>query len=265
MKKHNNHQSGFTLTLVCIAIVLIGAVGAAGYMTLKNKDSSTVENTEPTTETTSQSDTKQTPAEEPIKLYNIGLESIDDIVIDQYATRDFMTSSMKGFYIFGDSLPGNRLNPNFEYSSVRADAKVVSAIEGVVTHINQQNENGQSDYEVFVQPKEGSKWMIGYDHLINVAVSEGDKVKVGSILGNPGVQNNGLSRFEIQINDETAGLHYCPTELLHESVRDKISAYLTSMMQSWESKTGLELYDTNAQSPVGCTKTTLTPAAAEGR
>ncbi len=81
------------------------------------------------------------------------------------------------------------------------------------------------------------------------------------------MQNNGLLRFEIQINKDENGAttHYCPTTLLATGVKEKWLADLTAMQNKWESTTGLELYDLAAQDPVGCTAKTLTPQQAEGR
>jgi hypothetical protein len=80
------------------------------------------------------------------------------------------------------------------------------------------------------------------------------------------VQNNGLIRFEVQINKDLGGetTHYCPTTLLDKDVKVEVEEQLLEMQRSWESVTGKELYDTDAQDPIGCLKTTLTPAEAEG-
>lgn len=137
-------------------------------------------------------------------------------------------------------------------------------VDGIVRFIKQQPDS--KDYEVFIQPKEGSVWTIGYDHLTDVSVKKGQTVKAGDALGKPAVQNNGLLRFEIQINKDENGqtTHYCPTTLLAASVKDKWLTELTTMQNSWETKTGLELYDLTAQDPVGCLAKTLTPQQAEG-
>jgi hypothetical protein len=127
-----------------------------------------------------------------------------------------------------------------------------------------------NDFEVFLQPKDGSAWTIGYDHLVNVSVQRGDVIKAGTLLGQPARQNNGLLRFELQINQDIgpsnnpATTHFCPTLLLDASVRDKLLAELTAMMNGWESFSGLELYDPARQAPIGCITPMMTVAQASG-
>jgi hypothetical protein len=209
-------------------------------------------------------------ANEPVPvLYNLGIESLDSIQFDQNALREFAQFGLKGFYIFGDALSGGRRNPNFEYSSLKEGTRVVSAIDGVVVNIERQAES--NDFEVFIQPKDGSAWTLAYDHLVNVTLQRGDVVKVGTVLGNPARQNNGLLRFELQINQDIGpdgptrkSMHFCPTLLLDVSVRDQLTAALTTMMNGWETFSGLELYDPSRHTPVGCTKPMMTPEEAQG-
>lgn len=174
---------------------------------------------------------------------------------------------LKGFYVFGEKLGGKtdtRLNPNFEYASLKSGSKVISAIDGIVAFIKEQAES--KDSEVFIQPKEGSAWTIGYDHISNVVVKKGAAIKAGDTIGEPAIQNNGLFRFEIQINkdENSSTVHYCPSTLLAASVADKWLADLMAMQDKWESTTGLELYDVSSQTPTGCLKKTMTPSQAEG-
>ena len=147
----------------------------------------------------------------------------------------------------------------------RSGTEVISSIDGIVVNTREQNE-GKTDYELFIQPKEGSVWTLAYDHLVNVKVKKGDSVKAGDLLGNPASQNNGSYRFELQVNkDSDTTTHVCPSTLVASSVKEKLLGELKTMLQSWESQTGVELYDVAAQNPVGCIKTTLSPAEAEGR
>lgn len=198
---------------------------------------------------------KQTESD-PV-LYNFGLLNLDEVLITEQAVGEYENNGLKGFYIFGDNLPGGRINPNFEFASVKDGVKVVSATDGVVMFIRQQTDSG--DAEVFVQSAEGSIWTIGYDHLTNLSVKQGDKVKVGDPLGEPAVQNNGLRRFEIQINKDqnSRTTHICPSVLLASSVKEKLLAELIDMQNSWEATTGIELYDIAKQNPAGCLSQSL--------
>ncbi len=257
MKKLN--QAGFHAVEVVIVFLVVGVIGFVGWQVFKTKG-------EPSNQTQAgQQNESKDETEADVELQNFGLESLDDVDVTSQALRDFQSQGLKGFYVFGDKLSGGRTNPNFEFASLKAGTKVVAAIDGVVGFVKQQSETG--DYEVFLQPKENSVWTIGYDHLINVKVKQGDAVKAGDKIGEPAMQNNGFTRFEIQINKDENGstTHYCPSTLVAASVKDKLLADLAAMQQNWESTSGLELYDTAAQSPVGCIMKTLTPAQAEGR
>ncbi len=257
MNKHN--QNGFSLIIVVVIVLIVAATGffvltktssnANNQGDMRNQKSQVVENVEP----------------ETLELRNLGLTSFSDVLVSGDALRDYNSQGLKGFYVFGDKLPGNRVNPNFEFSSLKPNTKVVSAIDGVVAFIKQQN--GDEDMEVFIQPKEGSAWTIGYDHLTKLAVKKGDSIKAGDLIGEPVLQGNGLPRFEIQINKDENGetTHYCPSSLLAESVKMTQLDQLKVMLQSWEQTSGFDLYDIEAQNPVGCKKLTLSVAEAEGR
>jgi hypothetical protein len=264
MRNKNFGQSGLGHMAVLLVVVVIAIIGIVGWRVIENSAG------KPSNQTANSSTpaSENSPTDEPdVALHNLGLASLDSVVISQDAVREYADKGLKGFYPFGDKLGGKddtRLNPNFEFSSMEAGTKLISPIDGVVTFIKQQSES--SDYEVFVQPKNNSAWTIGFDHVTNLSVKKDAKIKVGDSIGEPSVQNNGQYRFEIQINKDSGGVttHYCPSNLLIQSVRAKILGELTAMQTSWESTTGLELYDVAAQNPVGCIKKTMTSSEAEG-
>ena len=252
------NEKGFHILPVLLIIAVLGVVGFAGWQVAsksKDKDASN----------TSDQLANSTGSEPDIALQNFGIASLDSVDVTTQATREFTSNKLKGFYIFGDSLSGGRINPNFEFASLKTGTKLVAAIDGVIGFIKEQPDT--KDSEVFLQPKDGSAWTIGYDHVVNVAVKKGDSVKAGAVLGEPAMQNNGLTRFEIQINKDEGGIttHYCPSTLLAASVKDNLLAALGTMQDNWEKTTGLELYDLTAQNPAGCLKTAITPEQAEGR
>lgn len=263
--KQKNYQSGFGLLPVILVIFVVAAVGFATFMVFKNKTTANI-NDEARTERRSTENSQNNPEGELV-IHNFGLDTLSSINITTDVTRDFKLSGHKGFYGFGEVLPGTpvRHNPNFEFASLKEDAVIVSAIDGVVVHINAQAES--TDSEVFIQPFENSKWMIGYDHVINLNVKKGDKVKAGDRIGTPARQNNGLLRFEFQINKRNASeeVHICPSTLLESSIKDSYVQQLISMQNDWEKITGLELYNATVQNPAGCTMKEMTPAYAEGR
>lgn len=263
MKKLNNNESGFSIIEVIIIVVVVAVLGLVGWRLLsKSKGTDSKQSRQ---NSSTGNSTKSDSNEPDLVLQNIGLQSIEDVEVTMQAVREYSSNGLKGFYVFGDKLSGGRINPNFEYASLRSGAKVVSAIDGVVSFIKEQPES--KDWEVFIQPKDGSMWTVGYDHITNVAVKKGAVIRSGDVIGEPAVQNNGLLRFELQINKDENGTttHYCPSTLLAASAKDRYLNELTSMQNKWETSTKLELYDVSAQNPAGCLKKTLTVAEAEGR
>jgi hypothetical protein len=247
MIKHN--QNGFGVVAIIAVLAVIALAVFIAYRMLGVSDSQQNQQTG----SQQQSD--------DFALHNFGMNSLDSVLISNDATREYTKNKHKGFYFFGDQLADTgKINPNFEFASIKPDTKIISAIDGVVVHIEKQAES--NDYEVFLQTYEGSQWMLAYDHLTNVQVKQGDTVKVGDELGEPAIQGNGLLRFEIQINKKQSDgneVGFCPSSLLAADIKDDTLRQLEAMMQQWESTSGLELYDITAQSPVGCLGETVKP------
>lgn len=191
-------------------------------------------------------------AEDTLELKNLGTD-LSNLIVDNNVLREYKTNGIKGFYTFGEKLPGkNILNPNFEYASLRSSTKVISPIDGVIAFIRPQEDT--KDYEVFIQTFEGSIWTISMDHLIKLEVKKGDKVSIGDVIGYPNIQGNGTYRFEIQINKDKDGKtsYYCPTFLLESNAREILGKKITDMEKSWESVSKLDLYSIEKEKYPGC-------------
>lgn len=235
MKKHKHKKLLIALPILVVIIIVAGAI----IFNLKMK-------------------------EPPIVLENVGVD-LEQMNYDQDAINQSNNGDMKAFSIFGDIIPknDNSQNPNFDFRSLKEGVKVISAIDGVVVSVMNQSDSGDS--EVWVRPTKYSIWTISYDHLTNLQVKKGDKVKVGQVLGSPFNTGNGSAWFEFQVNKGFVfnTKHICPTTLLGAN-KDTITAQLTSTMNKWEQLTGKDLYDEAKQNPIGCIKQTLSPADAEG-
>lgn len=170
--------------------------------------------------------------------------------------------------LFGQKLPKSpgqpqRINPNFEFRSLNSPIDIISAIDGVVVFIKEQPE--ANDYELFLSTFEGSNWVIGYDHVTDLKVKKGDKVKVGQRLGKAALERDRYYRYELQINHEQPNdmtTMTCPTTLLDKSVKDKYSKQFKQLETDWKKWYGK---DTFVQNQGGCVKETMTVKESEGR
>ena len=109
------------------------------------------------------------------------------------------------FIPFGADLTPTQKNPAIEYFTDQANVSVRSVSEGVVVDI--RGNPNIDDYEIWVRPSDLSKWLIIYDHILNIEVSIGDQIAINQTIGTVGVNN----RTELQINDNQ-NLAYCPLQ-----------------------------------------------------
>lgn len=235
-----------------------------------NKNESTTEDKEQTTTAT---DTKN--ASDTVTLFNLGGVTLapynettgtaGDIKFSKNSL-DAASGKESLVFLFGQKLPKNsgdtvqRINPNFEFGGLDRPIDLVAAIDGIVAHIEQQQES--NDYEVFLSPKENSDWVVGYDHVTNLTVKKGEAVKVGQKLGVAGKQNSGDYRYELQINNNNTDTMHCPTALLDSSVKATYAAALTQLVTDWQTWYGKSTYPTLTE---GCTAPSITAAVSEGR
>lgn len=202
--------------------------------------------------------------EPPIALENLGVD-LQQMDYSQNMVSASNNSDMKALSIFGDIIPknNNSQNPNFDFRALKENTEVVSAIDGEVVAVMSQSDS--NDSEVWVRPSRWSIWTISYDHLKDLKVSKGDKVKAGQVLGGVSSVGNGLGWFELQVNKGFVfnTQHICPTTLLGAN-KDAITKQLSGTMDKLEQATGKDLYDTASENPVGCIKQVLSPGDAEG-
>lgn len=162
-------------------------------------------------------------------------------------------------FLFGQPLPKDvpMPNPNFEFAGLDKPITLVSAIDGIVAFIQEQSET--NDYEVFLQTKENSIWVISYDHVTDLQVQKGQAIHVGDVIGKAAVQNNGVYRYELQINKEVNGVttYHCPTELLAADVKAQTVSAMEQMITDWNTFMGQKVYGTYTTS---CTKPMMTTA-----
>lgn len=171
--------------------------------------------------------------------------------------------------LFGQNLPKHqasepqRINPNLEIHGLSEQIKVIAAIDGVVGFVKQQP--GSDDAEVFLQPEKNSDWTIGYDHVVDVQVTQGQQVRVGDVLGKAALDDRFGYYYEFQINqDNTANgtIMHCPTALLTNDIKATQQAAFDQLVSDWEQWYKKDVFPTQSG---GCVRTTITAAESEGR
>ncbi|PXX24288.1 peptidoglycan DD-metalloendopeptidase family protein [Arenibacter sp. ARW7G5Y1] len=114
---------------------------------------------------------------------------------------------IKNVIAFGQELSSTKKSPAIEYITKNSDVNVRAASNGLVKAVV-LNEGESSDYEIRIQPTATSQWLIIYDHVLEVAILEGDNIQQGDILGKVGLGN----RTELQLNKTNGAntISYCP-------------------------------------------------------
>lgn len=200
-----------------------------------------------------------------IDFYNAQTNKAGDFVFHTFTYPwNSEIYNTKIFYDFGEMALNSdgsiKQAPEVTYI-VPLGTKVLSMTDGIITNIKQQ-ETG--DTEIAITKPESPLWTFGYDHVINLAVKEGDKVVAGQILGEVSNYNQWLRGDDYGVVEilvaytNTAFIAHCPFMYLDESVREDYLNKIKALYKSWEDYTGnASLYDENNHFMPGCIQRTL--------
>lgn len=218
-------------------------------------------------------------------------------------------TNMAGDFLFTNDAtpPGEESNPDFnrvffEFPGIGgwtyylpADTNILAVSDGVVEAVCYQKTPYAEDYSITVVPhgtppegvvrnkvcdivrgslREGTRWMISYDHVVDVRVRVGDVVEAGDVLGKPvkNYWNTSLGFWEIegpmrnrQFRDSSGKdrweqTWFCPVSFLEPSLRPKYEARVTQLMRDWETFKGdADIYNEANQVAPGCTMRRVDP------
>lgn len=133
----------------------------------------------------------------------------DDFLLDStppsFAIPAIPIDQVSSCIPFGQFLTPTQQNPAIEYFGNQSDISVVSVSEGIVVDVRMNPTI--DDFEIWIKPSNNATWLIIYDHVVEVAISKGDHVQVGALLGTIGLGN----RVELQVNDDHNVAH-CPLQ-----------------------------------------------------
>jgi hypothetical protein len=130
---------------------------------------------------------------------------------------------------------------------------VVLAIKtGTVIKISKLWSN---DYNIMIAAENDKKNIWGLEHVIDVKVKEGDKVKAGQPIAKVGdfderyTPGIGLVEFGLLINSSGPPSHICPFKKIAPSAKSRITSELTAIIAA-DKKRG---YDSGPMEVIGCT------------
>ena len=260
-------QYGFALFEVLALVIVIGLVGAAGFFVI-TKDKETITSKD-TTELTSNSQdvTKKSDVKE-VKIKHLGVE------LGQYdpvtnKAGDFVFTKAKFaagekmqmlFMDYGFVIPAeNRANGKSQGNPqptfiLPLGTKVHSLVDGIVFETPKLY---SGDYSVQVQG-EGGELVFETEHVINLKVKKGDKVKAGDVVAEVSDYSvNGYAGFGlVEIGVLKGGnppYHLCPFDYLDDSIKETTLKNITALQKSWEEYRGdSSIYDESKVLIPGC-------------
>ncbi len=252
MKQNKQQQSGFALFEALIIIVILAVIGAAGYFILnKNKD---------TKVSSSNAQEVATKSGAKIKHLGVNLDYYDPATNKagdfEFTKEDISFNRL--FFDYGYEVPANSAGPAKKNPQptfiVPLGTKVHALVDGEVYDVPKLYSN---DYSVMVQA-EGSDLIFETEHVMNVKVKKGDKVKAGDVIAEVSDYDAknyaGMGLVEIGIlKGGNPPSHVCPFDYLDDSIKDESLKKITALQKSWEDYRGdSTIYDESKVVIPGC-------------
>jgi hypothetical protein len=107
------------------------------------------------------------------------------------------------FNAFGTTAIPGKVIGSFDYK-VAAGSEVVAASAGTVERVSdKESADFPGEFEIHIRPSPGSKYLVIYDHVKDIAVAVGQEVVAGARLGTAGIHRTDPKRFgrvELQLN-----------------------------------------------------------------
>lgn len=237
-----------------LAVLFLGAIGAFfifNFNSGKSRDSSL------STIAQDQNDngSNQNQDEPPLKLKSIGI-NFEDF---KFTKEKLQFNRL--FMPYGFVIPSNvtssgqdKANPQPTYI-LPLGTPVRSLVDGIVVDIPTV---WSGDYSVMVGTGDDkSPWRYETEHVINVVVKVGDKVKAGQVVAEVSDFDKGAppGYGTVEIGILRGGQtpeHICPFAYLDESIKEETFRKMKDLFKSWEEYIGDQtLYDESLPIP-GC-------------
>jgi len=247
-------QHGFAILEVVVAIAILGLIIALVIFVSTNKK--TTDAGTGVQETQKKTETKE------VKIKHLGFElGYYDPATNKAGDMQFTKEKIEFdtlFYPYGFEVPANSMGPAKRNPQptfiLPLGTKVHSLVDGEVYNVPKLY---SGDYSVMVKG-EGSDFIFETEHVINVKVKKGDKVKAGDIIAEVSDYDTrntaGFGLFEIGIlKGGTPPSHVCPFDYLDDSIKDSTLKKITASQKAWEEYRGdTTIYDESKVVIPGC-------------
>jgi hypothetical protein len=233
----NRNQSGFAhIALVLVVLAVVGLIGFIAFRVIESNNTYTASNAEQKA-TTSEVKIKAMPI--TIDYYDPATNKAGDIEF----TKDVFDPGVQQmlFSEFGYKMPGRpdsigSPQPTF---IVPKGTLVHALIDGEVVNIPTLH---SGDFSVHMQG-EGSELIFETEHLIDVRVKVGDKLKAGDVVGVASDYDakgyNGRSLIEIGVlKSGNPPNHLCTFDYLDDSIKQDTLDKIDALKKSWEEYRG---------------------------
>ncbi len=252
MKKQSQHQGGFAVLELVIIVVIVAAIVGIVSFGMNKKDNKSV-STKKVAQESKNSAAKIKHIGVDLDYYNPATNRAGDFMF----TKANMTFNML-FFEYGFGVPANSVgpaksNPQPTYI-VPLGTKVHALVDGEVVNVPKLYSN---DYSVHVQAP-GSDLIFETEHVINVKVKQGDKVKAGQVIAEVSDYDAknyaGMGLVEIGVlKGGNPPSHLCPFDYLDDSIKDATFKKITALQKSWENYRGdASIYDEAKVAIPGC-------------
>lgn len=248
-------QSGFALVELLVVVIIIMAIAGVGLFVVgRNKDNTGTQG--------ATSSNQQVAKKSEVKIKHLGV----DLGAYDPATNkagDFVFTKEKLefnrlFFDYGFEVPANSAGPAKKNPQptfiLPLGTKVHSLVDGEVFDVPKLYSN---DYSVMVQG-EGSELIFETEHVINVKVRKGDKVKAGDVIAEVSDYDAknyaGMGLVEIGVlKGGNPPSHLCPFDYLDDSIKGDTFKKITALQKSWEQYRGdSSIYDESKVVIPGC-------------
>lgn len=261
----NKHRNGFAVVEVLVILVVLVAVGAAGFFVMnknKDKEKNSGQNQSNSTNTSAEKSTRE------VKIKHLGVElaaydPATNMAGDFKFTKATFAAGEKmqrlfmdyGFVIPSDNRADGKALANPQPTFILPlGTKVHSLVDGTVYDVPKLY---SGDYSVHVQG-EGSDLIFETEHVINVLVKKGDKVKAGDVIAEVSDYDAkgyaGLGLVEIGVlKGGNPPSHLCPFDYLDDSIKEETLKNITALKKAWEEYRGdSTIYDEANELMPGC-------------